>query len=92
MLKSNVIGIDLAKNVLQVCHISIHSELLCNKAMSRQKLKEFLATSAPSIVAVEGCASCHYWGRYAEQFGHDVRVINPKKVKGYLEGFCRKVT
>ncbi|WP_348541511.1 IS110 family transposase [Vibrio zhanjiangensis] len=86
MLNSNVIGIDLAKSVFQVCHISIHGELLSNKAMSRQKLKEFLATAKPSIVAVEGCASCHYWGRFAERFSHDVRIINPKKVKGYLEG------
>jgi len=86
MLNSNVIGIDLAKNVFQVCHISIHGELLSNKAMSRQKLKEFLAMAKPSIVTVEGCASCHYWGRFAERFSHDVRIINPKKVKGYLEG------
>jgi hypothetical protein len=43
MLKTNVIGIDLAKNVLQICHISKHGELLSNKAVSRQKLKETLA-------------------------------------------------
>lgn len=86
MLASNVIAIDLAKNVFQVCHISIYGELLSNKAMSRPKLKEFLALAKPSIVAVEGCSGCHYWGRFAEQYGHDVRIINPKKVKGYLEG------
>ncbi|CAK1777568.1 hypothetical protein VCRA2121O157_160008 [Vibrio crassostreae] len=28
MLTNNVIAIDLAKNVLQVCHISIHGEML----------------------------------------------------------------
>ncbi|UQN43758.1 hypothetical protein [Agarivorans sp. B2Z047] len=35
---------------------------------------------------MEGCCGCHYWGQLAESFGHDVRIINPKKVKGYLEG------
>ena len=25
-------------------------------------------------------------GRYAEQFGHEVRIISPKKVKGFLQG------
>lgn len=44
-MDKSIIGIDLAKNVLQVCHISKHGELLCNKAMSRQKTKEFLAKS-----------------------------------------------
>ncbi|MCC9651041.1 IS110 family transposase [Vibrio sp. MA64] len=86
MLTKNIVGIDLAKNTFQVCHISIHGELLSNKAMSRQKVKEFLAKIKPSVIALEGCSSSHYWGRYAEQFGHEVRIISPKKVKGYLEG------
>ncbi len=81
-LTKNIIAIDLAKNVLQVCYISIDGELLSNKALNRQKTKEFLAKANPSIVAVEGCCGCHYWGRYAEQFGHEVRFINPKKLKG----------
>ena len=86
MKKSNVIGIDLAKNVLQVCKVSKHGELTANKAVSPSKLKQLLATSTPSIVAMEGSGSCHYWGRLAESFGHEVRVINPKKVKAFLQG------
>ena len=86
MLKSNIIGIDLAKNVLQICQVSKHGELISNKVVNRQKLKEILATVKPAVVAIEGCGSSHYWGRYAEQFGHDVRIISPKKVKGFLEG------
>lgn len=35
MLKFNVIGIDLAKNVLQICVISKHGELVSNKMVSR---------------------------------------------------------
>ncbi|XNT03413.1 IS110 family transposase [Vibrio splendidus] len=86
MLTKNVIAIDLAKNVLQACHISVHGEMLSNKPLSRQKMKEFLAKAKPSIVAMEGCCGCHYWGQLAQKFGHEVRIINPKKVKGYLEG------
>ncbi len=47
MLTKNVIAIDLAKNVLQACHISVHGELLSNKPLSRQKMKEFLAKAKP---------------------------------------------
>ena len=35
---------------------------------------------------MEGCGSCHYWSRLAEQYGHDVRIIAPKKVKAFLQG------
>ena len=62
MLKSNIIGIDLAKNILQICHISKHGELISNKTVSRQKLKQILAIQQPTIVAIEGCDSSHYWG------------------------------
>ena len=86
MKKFNVIGIDLAKNVIQVCKIDKHGELLSNKAMNPSKLKELLAKSVPSIVAMEGCGSCHYWARLARAHGHDVRVISPKKVKAFLQG------
>ncbi|MCG6202187.1 hypothetical protein [Psychromonas antarctica] len=62
MLKSNIIGIDLAKNILQICQISKYGELISNKAVNRQKLKELLAKVKPAVVAIEGCGSSHYWG------------------------------
>lgn len=39
MLTTNVIAIDLAKNVRQICYISVHGELLLNKALADKKLK-----------------------------------------------------
>ena len=45
MQKSNVIGIDLAKNVIQICVINGEGELVSNKAVSPKKLKEILAKS-----------------------------------------------
>lgn len=39
-LKSNIIGIDLAKNILQ---ISKHGELISNKAMNATKAKRDIA-------------------------------------------------
>ena len=86
MKNSNVIGIDLAKNVIRACRIDKHGELISNKAMSPNKLKELLAKSVPSLVAMEGCGSCHYWSRLARNCGHNVKVISPKKVKGFLQG------
>ena len=86
MTKSNVLGIDLAKRVIQVCHISKHGELLTNKAISPNKLKQLLAKSNSSIVAMEGSGSSHYWARLAQDYGHDVRMISPKKVKAFLQG------
>ncbi len=86
MLKSTIFGIDLAKNIIQVCEISKHGELISNKAVSRQKLKELSAKSKPAVVAIEVRGSSHDWGRYAQSFNHDVGIISPKIVKGFLQG------
>lgn len=86
MKNSNVFGIDLAKHVIQICKIDKHGELITNKAISPKKLKELLGKSSPSIVAMEGCGSSHYWARLAQKYGHDVRMISPKKVKAFLQG------
>ncbi len=67
MLKSTIFGIDLAKTVIQVCQISKHGELISNKAVGRQKLKEILAKAKPAVVAIEGCGSSHYWGKESQQ-------------------------
>jgi transposase len=86
MKKCNVLSIDLAKNVIQVCLIDEHGSIIYNKAVSPNKLKTLLAKLSHSIVVMEGCGSCHYWGQLAEQFQHDVRIISPKKIKAFLQG------
>lgn len=79
-----MIALDLAKKVIQVCKISKHGELVFNKAMSRNKLKMLLANHEPAVVAMEGCSGFHFWGQYAQQFGHEVRGMAPAKVKPYV--------
>ena len=80
MFKSNICGSVLAKTVLQVCQ---NGESVTNKAINHQKLKELLANAKQSIVEIEGCASSNYYRRYAKQFGHEVRIINPNKSKRF---------
>lgn len=84
MSKRTIISLDLAKKVIQVCKVNKHGEILFNKVMSPQKTKELLANSLPCVVAMEGCASFHYWARTAESFGHEVKGMAPKKVKPYI--------
>ena len=56
----NILGIDLAKNVIQVCVIDKHGEYTSNKAMSSKKVKEMLVNAKPSLFVLEGCDSSYY--------------------------------
>jgi len=37
------------------------------------------------IVAMEACATSHFWGRFAQSLGHDVRLIPPIYVKPFVK-------
>jgi len=37
------VGIDLAKNIFQVCAVDQHGKVVFNKTIKRPKLKEFIA-------------------------------------------------
>ncbi len=85
MNNSNVIGIDLAKIVMQVCKVSKQGELTSNKAISPIKLKELLAKSTPSIVAMEGCGTCHYWARLARNMGMTFESLALRRSKPFCK-------
>jgi len=73
MRHSNTIGVDLAKNVIQVSVVSPFNKELSNKELSRTKFAEFLAKQKTGMVAFESCATAHYWARCAVNHGHEVR-------------------
>jgi transposase len=59
MRNSNTIGVDLAKNVIQVSVVTPANKELLNKELSRVKFAEFLAKQKPGLVAFEACATAH---------------------------------
>jgi len=86
MNQLNVIGVDLAKNVIQVSVLSPSNRELRNSALTRRKFAEFLARQRPSRVAFEACATAHYWARTAQRHGHQVKIIPAKVVAPFRQG------
>lgn len=86
MSQCNVIAIDLAKNIFQVCIMSIVGKILLNKTLKRNKLSEWLARQELSLVAMESCGGANYWARLAASLGHKVIVIPPRQVKPFRTG------
>jgi len=82
----NVIAIDLAKDIFQVCIMTTNGKIIFNKSMSRAKLKEWIPKQKLSLVAMESCGGAHYWARSAQSLGHNVMVIPPKQVKPFRTG------
>lgn len=86
MSYSTTIGVDLAKNVIQVSVVSEYGKELLNRSLTRRKFAEFLGKQNPSLVAFEACASAHYWARTAVRLGHEVKIIPAKAVAPFRQG------
>jgi transposase len=80
-----MLAIDLAKRSFQVCATDRGGAVLFNKMTSRPKLMQLLSVQSPCIVAMEACATSHYWGRFAQDLGHKVRLIPPIYVKPFVK-------
>ena len=77
------VGIDVAKGVFQVAGANKRGKILFNKKISRKALMEFMATLEVCTVAMEACASSHYWAREFQKLGHTVKLMPPQYVKPY---------
>ena len=86
MSYSTTVGVDLAKNVIQISVVSSRGKELSNRSLTRKKFAEFLGKQSPSLVAFEACASAHYWARAAKRHGHSARIIPAKAVAPFRQG------
>lgn len=79
------IGIDLAKNIFQLCATNASGKIQFNKKMSRSKLAAFMANTPPCEVVMESCASSNYWARVFTEQGHQVKLIHPRFVRPFVK-------
>ena len=83
-MQVTALGIDLAKNVLQVHGCDANGRALLRKRLARRRVLSFLANLPRCPIAMEACANAHYWAREIEKLGHQVRLIGFKFVKPYV--------
>ena len=85
MEEVSIIGIDLAKRSFQVHGARPDGSVAYRRKLSRGKLLSFLASQPGCTVAMEACASAHYWGRKIAALGHEVRLVPPIYVKPFVK-------
>ena len=86
MKKYSILGIDLAKNVFQICALNQANKVQFNRKLTRNKLIEFMLQQEPVLVAMEACSSSNYWARKFEEMGHTVKLVPAQHVKPFVKG------
>ncbi len=79
------VGVDLAKNVIQIYAVYEGGQATMNRRFSRAKALEFFDQLKPCVIGMEACGGAHHWGRILEQLGHQVRMIPAQYVKAYVK-------
>ena len=86
MSKVTTVGIDLAKNTFVLFGLGPKGHSGWKRKVRRKQLLEQLVRLEPCTVALEACGSSHYWARQIRALGHQVELLPPQHVKGYLRG------
>lgn len=81
----SIIGLDLAKNVFQLHGARTDGSKVFNRRLARGKVLAFFASVPRCVVAMEACASAHFWGREISKLGHEVKLIPPVYVKPFVK-------
>ena len=101
-MKITTIGIDLAKNVLQIHGVNERGKKIFNKQLRSQQVLAYFVQLPPCLIGLEACGSAHHWARQLQAMGHTVKLMAPQFVKPYVktnkndaadaEAICEAVT
>ncbi|MBK7565212.1 MAG: IS110 family transposase [Propionivibrio sp.] len=101
-MKITTVGIDLAKNVIQVHGVDERGKTVLKKSLKRMQVLPFFANLPVCLIGMEACGSAHHWARKLQTLGHTVKLMAPQFVKPYVktnkndaadaEAICEAVT
>jgi transposase len=85
MSNVTVIGVDIAKNVIQIHGADKHGKRLIKKRISRDNFLPFMANLPTCLIGVEACGGAHYWAKELIKLGFEAKLMSPQRVKKYAD-------
>jgi transposase len=80
-----IVGIDLAKNVFQICVLLKENTIQRNYKVSRANfLHSIRQLPVRTLIAMEACGTSHHWARLFQELGHKVKLIPAQHVKPFV--------
>ena len=83
-MESTTVAVDLAKSVFEVAVANERGQITERKRLGRTSFMRFLTKRPPCRVVMEACGTAHYWGRVAQEHGHQVTLLPPHYVRPFV--------
>ena len=80
-----IVGVDLAKNVFQLCVADAAWRPRESQRLSRTQFERWFANRAVSRVVMEACGSAHHWARWLTVLGIEVTLLPARYVRAYVK-------
>jgi len=84
MHSTTTIAVDLAKSVFQIAVSQQPGKVSESHRLTRGRFLRFFAERQPALVVLEACGTAHFWAREIQALGHQVRLLPPHEVRGYV--------
>ncbi|MEX3968499.1 IS110 family transposase [Paraburkholderia sp. EG286B] len=78
-----IVGVDIAKNVMQVHWVDPDTGEVVNRSVKRAALLQYFANRQPCLVGMESCGGSQHWARRLIEMGHQVKLMPGKFVKAF---------
>ena len=79
------IGLDLAKNFIQIHGADAKGKTVLTKRIARKDFFKYMSNLPKCLVGMEACGGSNYIAREMLKQGFDARLMSPLKVKKYVE-------
>ena len=77
------VGVDIAKNVMQVHWVDPQTGEVVNKPIKRAAFLEYFVNRPPCLIGMESCSGSQHWARQLVKMGHQVKLMPAKFVKAF---------
>ena len=85
MFEVSTVGVDLAKNVIQIHGVDAAGKTVVRRQLRRSQFLAFFEGRPRCLIGMEACSGAHHWGRQLQEIGHGVRSMPPSSVKPYVK-------
>jgi transposase len=80
-----IVGVDLAKNVFQLCVANAAWHPIESQRLTRAQFERWFANRAVARVIMEACGSAHHWARWLAVLGIEVTLLPARYVRAYVK-------
>jgi len=71
-MNNTIVGVDLAKNVIQVC-VYANKKVQSNTELKHHEFLEWLFNTCETTIVFEACGTSNYWKQKAVEAGQEHR-------------------